>query len=181
MTLLEPEPVWRWVARRRKQRGISPLRLGTAALGGLVVAGFTEIGVRHFTTDWNLVAGYSVERGRGWQSFALLWLMAATLPLAQGLAGAWLLPLYGCKRDWVGGAAVGVLGSLPIYAVAPSLIVLPGILLVCVAFLVSCAWWGSGARDVLGLPLGESTEHVVVSIVLGSVALSIVSAALPFA
>jgi hypothetical protein len=34
---------------------------------------------------------------------------------------------------------------------------------------------------VLALPLGESTEHVVVSIVVASVALSILSAALPSA
>ncbi len=181
MQLLEPEPLWRWASQRRLARGWVPLLLAVAAGGGLVVAVATEIGVRHFTTDWNYVAGYHPWRERGWVPFFVLWFMAGMLPLAQGLAGAWLAPLYGCRRDWAGGVAVGVLGALPIYAAAPALVVLPGILLVCIAFLVSCAWWGSGARRVLGLPVGESTEHVVVSIVVASVALSIVSAALPSA
>jgi hypothetical protein len=70
---------------------------------------------------------------------------------------------------------------LPIYAVAPALIVLPGILLLCVAFLFSCSWWGSGARAVLGVPIGESADHVVVSIVGGSLALSFALAVVPFA
>ena len=111
----------------------------------------------------------------------MLWLAAAGLPLAQGLFGGWLLPMYGRPRDWAGGLAVGVYGSLPIYAVAPALAMLPGILLVCVAFLVSCAWWGSGARALLGVPIGESAEHVVTSIIAASLALSFALAVFPFA
>lgn len=176
IALLEPEPVWRWVARRRERPGWLATLVAVAVAGGLVVAVATEIGVRVFNTDWSFVAGYSVQPDRGWQPLLTLWLAATGLPLAQGIVGGWLLPMYGQPRDWAGGLAVGVYGSLPIYVVAPALAVLPGIMLVCVAFLVSCAWWGSGARSLLGVPIGESADHVVASIVVGSLAMSFVLA-----
>ncbi|HEX5639771.1 MAG TPA: hypothetical protein VFX81_08220 [Burkholderiaceae bacterium] len=177
--LLEPVPLWEWAARRRGHPGFAVALVALAALGGLVVAAATEIGVRWFNTDWNHVAGYTPQPDRGWAPFATLALAATALPIAQGLIGAWLLPLYGRRRDWTGGLAVGVLGSLPIYVVAPALVVLPGIMLLCIAFLVSCAWWGSGARLVLGIPTGESSDHVAASIVAAAFALTIASAALP--
>jgi hypothetical protein len=80
-----------------------------------------------------------------------------------------------------GGLAVGVLGSLPIYAAAPALVMLPGFLLVCVAFLVSCSWWGSGARALLGVRIGESADHVIASLIAASLALSFALAVVPFA
>ena len=179
--LFEPEHLWQWVARRRVRPGWIWTPVAVAVVGGLVVAAATEIGVRLFNTDWNFVAGYTAQRGRGWGPLLALWLAATGLPLAQGLFGGWLLPMYGRRRDWAGGLAVGVFGSLPIYAVAPALAVLPGILLVIVAFLVSCAWWGSGARSLLGVPVGESADHVVASIIAASLALSFALAVVPFA
>jgi hypothetical protein len=179
-TLFEPERVWQWAARRRAHPGWLWAPVSVAIVGGLVVAVATEIGVRVFNTDWHYVAGYSVQPDRGWEPLLVLWLAATGLPLAQGLIGGWLLPMYGRPRDWAGGLAVGVLGALPIYAVAPALAVLPGILLVCIAFLVSCSWWGSGARTLLGVPIGESADHVVVSIVGGSLAASFALAVVPF-
>ena len=178
--LLEPARLWQWVARQRGRSGAVAALFVIAVIGGLAVAVATEIGVRAFSTDWNYVAGYTPQPNRGWGPFVTLSVSATALPLAPGLVGAWLLPLYGLRRDWAGGLAVGVLGSLPIYAVAPALIMLPGILLVCIAFLVSCAWWGSGARLLLGVPSGESSDHVVASLIAGTFLLTIVSAALPF-
>lgn len=177
--LTEPVWLWEWVVRRRGRPGFAVTLVTLAVLGGLVVAAATEVGVRWFNTDWSQVAGYRLQPDRGWAPFVTLALAATALPIVQGLAGAWLLPLYGRSRDWAGGLAVGVLGSLPIYAVAPALVLLPGIMLVCIAFLVSCAWWGSGARQLLGLATGESPDHVVASIVAATVVLTIVAAALP--
>lgn len=177
--LFEPAALWAWVAARRSRPRFVVELIAVAILGGLVVATATEIGVRSFNTDWNQVAGYTSEQERGWGPFVTLALAATALPLAQGLAGAWLLPMYGRPRDWLGGAAVGVLGSVPIYVAAPALVLLPGILLVCFAFLISCAWWGSGARELLGVAMGESSDHVVVSVVVGAFTLTIVLAALP--
>jgi hypothetical protein len=111
IALFEPERVWRWVARRRTQPGWVWVPVAVAVAGGLVVAVATEIGVRVFNTDWNFVAGYSVQPGRGWKPLLVLWLTATSLPLAQGLFGGWLLPLYGRPRDLAGGLAVGVYGS----------------------------------------------------------------------
>ena len=177
--LLEPAQLWEWVARQRGRSGAVAALVLVAVLGGLAVAVPTEIGVRAFSTEWNYVAGYTPQPNRGWAPFVTLTLLATALPLAQGLVGGCMLPLYGRPRDWAGGLAVGVLGSLPIYAVAPALIVLPGILIVCIAFLVSCAWWGSGARLLLGVPIGESSDHVVASIIAGTFLLTLVSAVLP--
>jgi len=181
IALLEPEWMWRRVTRRRAHPGWIWMPVAVAVVGGLVVAVATEIGVRLFNTDWNYVAGYSVQLDRGWRPLLVLWLAATGLPLAQGLVGGWLLPMYGRPRDWAGGLAVGVYGSLPIYAVAPALVMLPGILVVCIAYLVSCSWWGSGARLLLGVPLGEAADHVVASIIAASLALSLVLAVVPFA
>ena len=180
IALFEPERVWQWAARSRTQPGWLWMPVAVAVVGGFVVAVATEIGVRVFNTDWNFVAGYSVQPDRGWKPLLVLWLTAAGLPLVQGLFGGWMLPLYGRPRDWACGLTVGVLGSLPIYAVAPALAVLPGILLVSVAFLVSCSWWGSGARSLLGVPIGESADHVVASIIAGSLAMSFALAVVPF-
>jgi hypothetical protein len=176
VNLLEPAHLWRWVRRRRMHRLAVPWLLATAAVGGLVVATATEVGVRVFNTDWNDVAGYSAQDGRGAGPFILLWASAAGLSVAQGLCGGLLLPLYGKARDFIGGLAVGVVGALPIYATALALVLLPGILLVCVGFLVSCAWWGCGARLLLGVPEGEAADHVVASIIAGSLAVSMLSA-----
>lgn len=177
--LLEPAALWEWIARRRGHPGFVVRLIVVAAIGGLVVAVATEIGVRWFNTDWNQVAGYTPQPDRGWAPFVTLALSATVLPITQGLIGGWLLPLYSRPRDLAGGLAVGVLGSLPIYAVAPALVLLPGIMLVCIAFLVSCAWWGSGARLLLGVAIGESSDHVVASIVAAAFALTILSAVLP--
>jgi hypothetical protein len=178
-SLFEPAGLWAWAARRRQRAGATGALVTIAVIGGLGVATATEIGVRLFNTDWNYVAGYAAQRARGWGAFASLWACAAALPLVQGLAGAWLLPMYGRRRDWTGGLAVGVLGALPVYVAGLALVMLPGVLLVCVAYLVSCAWWGSGARLLLGVPGGESADHVVASIVAASAVLSLLAAWLP--
>jgi hypothetical protein len=177
--LFDPDPLWQWVAARLDRPAWIRTPLAVAALGGLVVAAATELGVRVFNTDWNYVAGYSAQPERGLGPMAGVWLAAAALPIAQGLGGAWLLPLYGRPRRWSAGVAVGVFGALPIYVAAPALIVLPGIMLVCIAFLVSCAWWGSGARALLGVPMGESADHVAASIIVGAVIVTIVAALVP--
>ena len=175
------EPAWLWdrVRPRLHRRGAAPALLAVALLGGLGIAVATEIGVRTFNTDWNYVAGYSTQSARGYGPFLLLWALAALMSIAQGLFGALLLPMYGRSRDWMGGLAVAVLGSVPVYVAGLGLVLLPGILLVCLAFLVSCAWWGSGARLLLGIPSGEAADHVVASFIAGSLALTIASALIP--
>jgi hypothetical protein len=161
LALFEPAHVWSWVRLRLAHRLALPWLLATAVAGGLVVATATEVGVRVFNTDWNYVAGYTAQVDRGAGPFVLLWATAASLSVVQGLCGGLLLPMYGKARDFTGGMAVGVVGSLPIYATAPALVMLPGILLLCVAF---------------GVPEGEAADHVVASIVAGSLAVSVLAA-----
>lgn len=174
--LFEPAPLWLAVRGRVERRGFIALIVAIVVGGGLIVAAATEIGVRTFNGDWNAVLGYSRQRSRGWFPFLLLWAAAAGLPIVQGLVGAALLPLYGRPRSWRSGLAVAAVGALPIYAASAALVLLPGIMLVCLAFLVSCSWWGSGARMLLGLPLGEAADHVAASLVVSGVIVSLVLA-----
>jgi hypothetical protein len=178
-SLTEPAGLWAWTASRRDQPAMALALVAIVVAGGLGVATATEIGVRVFNTEWNAVAGYAAQRQRGWGPFMHLWAAAALLPVVHGLAGAWLLPMYGRPRDWQGGVAVGVLGAVPLYIAGLALVLLPGVLLVCIAFLVSCAWWGSGARLLLGLPSGDAPDYVVASIIASSVVLSLLFALVP--
>lgn len=171
--LLEPAPLWMHVGERVERGGWMGALVGLAVVGGLVIAVATEFGVRVFNTDWNDVAGYSTDRGRTWLPFLTLWFAASLLPIVQGLCAAWLLPLYGRARAWRRALAVSVIGSVPLYAAGVTLVVLPGIMVVCVAFLVSLAWWGSGVRLLLGLPYGEAADHLAVSLVASAVLVSI--------
>ena len=171
--LLEPAPLWDAVRARLERRGATAMIVAIAATGGLVVAAATEIGIRQFNTEWNEVIGYSVQRARGWAPFMLLWATAMVLSIVQGFVAALLLPMYGRPRAWRRGVAVGVIGAVPIYAASVALVLLPGILLVCVAFLISCAWWGSGARLLLGVPLGEAADHVAASLVASAIVMAL--------
>jgi hypothetical protein len=175
--LFEPVALWNEVRVRVARAGATALIAALAVTGGLVVATATEIGVRHFNGDWSAALGYSVQPARGWSAFALLWATATALPIVQGLVAALLLPLYGRPRAWRHGLAVGVVGSMPIYAASVALVLLPGVLLVGIAFLISCAWWGSGARLLLGVPLGEAADHVAATLVVSAILVSLALAA----
>lgn len=180
--MLQPLALWSKVARRleRPDTSVQLLQLfGIAALGGGGIALASEIGVRVFNTDWHLVAGYSVQPARSWSTFFSLWSVYALAPLVQGLCGAWLLVLYRRPRQWRAALAVSVVGMTPIYLAGLSLVLLPGILLVCMAFLISCMWWSSGCEEVLGVPASESADYVAAMLISSSAVIFLLAATLP--
>ncbi len=137
-----------------------------ALAGSFVVAVASEIGVRFFNTDWDSTFGYAVQRDRGWQPFFALWGGFTIATIVQGLIGAALLKIYSKPRAGCASVAVAIIGSIPMYVTGVTLVLLPGILLFAIAFLISCGWWASGNRRLLGLTYGESPEHVAVSLML---------------
>lgn len=177
--LFDPEKWWSCIEPKLDKGGALPILLAIALAGGLNIALATEIGVRNFNTDWHYVAGYGLQPDRGWAPFLGLWAVAAGGPFVQGVISAWLLKLYARPRQWVRPIAVAVIGSIPTYIAGLSLILLPGILIVVVAFLVSCAWWSSGSRTLLGVIDADSAEYVAVSLVLSGALVLLLSASMP--
>ena len=67
--------------------------------------------------------------------------------------------------------ATAVIGLVPLYVACSFLFFLPAILLVCLAFFVSCLWWGAGAQRLLGIDEGHSAEATAIALLLASVLL----------
>lgn len=180
--LFEPDRLWDAFEQGSRGRGgfqLAQRVIAMAVVGAFGIALASEIGVRLFNTDWNYVAGYTTQRSRGFGPFFMLWAMALLLPIAQGLIAAALLPMYSRPRRWARGVAVAVMGSIPVYLAGLTLVFLPGILLVAFAFLISCAWWASGSRRLLGVQAGDSADFVAASLVGSSALIFFVSAAVP--
>lgn len=179
MSWLDPERWWNLVEPKLDDGRALPYLIATALGGGLLIALATEIGVRYFNTDWHYVAGYSTQRNRGWSAFVALWIVAAAAPFTHGAVSAYLLKLYSLPRRWLRATAVAVIGSIPVYTAGVTLILLPGILIVVIALLISCNWWGSGSRRLLGVGDTDSAEYVAASLAVAGALLVLVSAAIP--
>lgn len=177
--LADPETWWNAIEPLLGERRLAMALILLTLTGSFVVTAASEIGIRVFNTTWNNTFGYAVQRDRSWEPFFGLWggFMVATL--AQGLVGAALLKIYSKPQRWLRAVAVAIVGSIPMYVAGVTLMLLPGILLFAIAFLISCGWWASGNRRLLGLTYGESPEHVAVSLVISGALMVLLSAGLP--
>lgn len=180
MNLFEPEEMWNAVQERMARPGFLGWLVLIPALGALAVTIAAETGVRVFTTEWNAVIGYSARPDDDGARMRLLWVSLALAPFVQAAAGLLILPLYGLPRRAPAMLAVAIVGTVPLYLAGLSLVLLPGILVVIVAFFVSCAWWVTGARVLLGLPRGEGPEFVTVMVLAASSAMFLCSTAFRF-
>ena len=77
MSWLDPDRWWSFIEPKIDRGRAWPLLVAIAVGGGFVMACATEIGVRHFNTDWHEVAGYSAQPNRSWGPFAALWIVAS--------------------------------------------------------------------------------------------------------
>jgi hypothetical protein len=177
--LADPEVWWDAIEPLLGDRRFTIALIVFALAGSLVVTVASEIGIRFFNTDWDNLLGYSVQRNRSWQPFFGLWIGFALATIVQGLVGAALLKIYSKPQCWLRGVAVAIVGSVPMYVGGLTLVLLPGILLFAIAFLISCAWWASGNRRLLGLSYGEAPEHVAVSLVVSGAFVALMAAGLP--
>jgi hypothetical protein len=180
LSIFEPEGLWEAVRERMERPGAIGWLLLIPIVGALAVAIAAEMGVRVFTTEWNAVLGYSARPDDDGARLRLLLVALAVAPLAQAATGWLILPLYGSRRRARAALAVAVVGTIPLYLAGLSLVLLPGILLVLVAFFVSLVWWITGARQLLGVPHAEASEFVTITVLAASSALFLCSTALPF-
>ena len=165
----KPDSWWDAIESRLGDRRLPIMLLGLASAGAFGIALACEVGIRHFNTDWNYGLGYSVQRGRSWQPLFALWAGVTLSPIVLGLVGVALLKIYSRPLRWGRGMAVAIIGSIPMYVAGLTLVLLPGILLFAIAFLISCGWWASGNRRLLGMRDSESAEHVAVSLTISGV------------
>lgn len=180
MSIFEPEGLWEAVRERMERPGAIGWLLLIPIVGALAVAIAVEMGVRVFTTEWNAVLGYSARPDDDGARLRLLWVALALAPLVQAAAALLILPLYGRRRRARAALAVAAVGAIPLYTAGLSLVLLPGIIVVLVAFFVSLVWWITGTRQLLEVPQGEATEFVTITVLAASSALFLCSAALPF-
>jgi hypothetical protein len=173
--LLDPDAWWDQVEGHLDDGDAARYLFTLAIVGGFGIAFASEVGIRVFNTDWHVVAGYNVQRDRDWIPFFSLWGVLTLMPIVQGLVGACLLPLYSRPRRWLGSIGVAIVGAVPVYMAGLTLVLLPGILLVSVAFLLSCAWWGDGCRRLLAVPASESADFVGASLLITSAILFLAS------
>jgi hypothetical protein len=177
--LADPEAWWDAIEPLLGTRRLTIALMLLALTGSFIVATASEIGIRVFNTSWDDTLGYSVQPNRGWLSFFALWAGFTLATIAQGLIGAALLKIYSKPQRWLHGVAVAIVGSFPMYVAGATLVFLPGILLFAIAFLISCGWWASGNRRLLGLAYGESPEHVAVSLVVSGGLMVLISSSVP--
>ena len=139
--------------------------------GALVPALAVYVGTRYLTTAWDFELGYTpVSEGRIDPFRATLcglllapWLMAAVATLVA--------PLYDRPRQPRAAFAVAVVGAVPLYVACSFMFFMPAILLVALAFIVSCNWWGAAEQRLLGIDPARSAELTAVNLVGASVAL----------
>ena len=175
----DPEAWWDAIEPLLGDRRLAMALILLALVGSLVVASASEIGIRVFNTSWDNSFGYALQPNRTWLSFFELWAGFTIATVVQGLIGAALLKIYSKPQRWLRGVAVAVVGSVPMYVAGATLVFLPGILLFAIAFLISCGWWASGNRRLLGLSYGESPEHVAVSLVVASGVMVLIASSVP--
>jgi hypothetical protein len=173
MALLSSRELVDRVAMRLERRPAAT----TAALvllsvvGALVPALAVYFGTRYLTTAWDFELGYTpVSEGRidpfRATLFGLLvapWLIAGVTTLVA--------PLYDRPRQPRAAFAAAVFGAIPLYAACSFMFFMPAILLVALAFLLSCHWWGAAEQRLLGVDAGRSAELTAVSLLGASVAL----------
>lgn len=174
-----PDTWWNAIEPRLGDRRLPIALFALALAGALGVAIACEIGIRSFNTDWSEAFGYTVQRKRTWQPFYALWLGFTVASIAQGVVAAAMATVYSRPRQWLPGVAVAIIGSVPMYVAGFALVLLPGILVFAIGFLISCGWWTSGNRRLLGIKDSDSPEHVAVSLAISGVLILLVSASVP--
>jgi len=162
-----PPPLTRGVEHRRILAILSGLMLGMflASLDQTIVS----------TAMRTIADRLDGQTAQAWATTAYLVTSTVSTPLYGKLSD-----IYGRKPFYLFAIVVFVVGSVPLYVAGLSLLLLPGILVVLVAFFISIAWWTTGAYELLEVPRGEGAEFVTVSLLGASSALFVCSTAFPF-
>lgn len=151
-------------------------RLVATMIGGAAVSGFAVyIGTRWLTTLWSLELGFiPAFADRVDPLRAMMFAMLAG-PLLLAAAFTLVAPFFGAPRRPLAALAVAVIGMTPIYVAGAAMFFLPAVLLMLLAFIVSCFRWGRGAQRLLGVREGETAEFIAIALIATSLALQIAS------
>lgn len=149
-------------------------------LGALGCALAVYVGTRWLTTYWNFELGFVPAFAERVDPFRAMLFVMTVGPLLLAAAFVAIGSFFGGRRAWRGSVhpalAVAVIGMMPLYVTGMLLFFMPAVLLVALAFFVSCFWWGAGARELLGVPRDDIAEFMALSLIAASVALQIVTA-----
>jgi hypothetical protein len=163
LLLVHPHAQWQAIARQT----ISVLRLLFAFVVpfSCLTALAVSMGVTFFDTTWDAQFGYHL------QPAGLPVLVATILGFSIGsvvlLAAVftWIAPMYERPRHFVEALKVATFGSLPVWIASAALVVLPGVVVVVVAFGYSCYLYTIGLREVLGTSTDEAPEYLAISLI----------------
>lgn len=168
---MEPLALWQRVAQElaAPRRALGRLAL-LALLGALGPACAIYAGTHWLTVDWDGELGFLPAAEGRVDPFRATFLGLLIAPLL--LAAMYLLAsrMYRLPQRPLAAFAVAVVGALPVYVAGLAMVFMPAILLVIAAFLLSCFWWASGARELLGVAADDSAEFNVIAI-FGSIIL----------
>jgi hypothetical protein len=172
--MLYPQEQWQAIARE----ALSPARLlGRVALPlSLAMAAAVAFGVVFFNTDWSYNFGYRAQPGQ-WPLIAVT-VVLGSLASVTLLAGVfhWLAPMYKVPRRFGNALKVATLGTVPIWLTGLSLVLLPGVIFMIIAFGYSCYLYAVGLSEVCGAPTGQAPEYVAVSMILHALGASALGA-----
>jgi hypothetical protein len=126
----------------------------------------TVIGMEAFDREWSPVHGYLVPGDQIFASGATTYFGIIGSIFALAAIFAVIAPMFGASRSYVAALKVATYGSIPVM-LAGATLVLPVMAIVgLVAICHSVYLFWLGARRVLDVPKGESTEFVGISLVL---------------
>jgi hypothetical protein len=159
----------------REPRASLARLLATMVAGAAVSGGATYVGTRWLTTLWNFDLGFVPAFADRIDPLRATLFVMFVGPLLLAAAFAFIAPFFDQPRRPLAALAVAVVGMTPIYVVGALMFFMPAVLLMLLAFLVSCFRWGHGAEQLLGVPAGETAEFMAITLIATSVALQIAS------
>jgi len=126
----------------------------------------TWIGMHHFDKTWDAAHGYLVPPEAIFAAGATT--LFATIVSILVLAGIFVLiaPMYGSSRDYRSALKVSTWGAVPVLLASATLVLPVMVMLTVVALLHTLYLYWVGVGRVLGVPAGDQTEFVGISLTL---------------
>lgn len=136
----------------------------------------TTIGMRHFNAAWDVNHGYRVAAGDIFAATATSVFTSVFSVFA--IAGAFVLvaPMYGSSRDYRRALTVATYGAIPVFLAGITLVLPVMVIVTVVALLQTLYLYWLGAKQLLGVVRNEQAEFVGVSMLIFSVAATLLGA-----
>jgi len=136
----------------------------------------TLIGMRYFNADWNALHGYRVPEGQIFAAAAATLFTSIASVFAIAAAFVVVAPMYGSTRNYRRALTVATYGAVPVFLAGATLVLPEMVIVTVVALLQTLYLYWLGARRVLGVIRNEQAEFVGVSMLIYSVAATLIGA-----